>query len=138
MQFSRFSARFSPVTLLLVFLLGTSSLVLLGCGGQDNSKTKEARSYFVEARRAIGSGDTAKALEALSASIESEPTTWAYLQRAKINAEGGNDQAVSEDCKAVLELDPQNRDVPWMEGELKKPKDKRFQGRFKEPPSSSK
>jgi len=112
--------------------------VLLGCGGQEHSKTKEARSYFVEARRAIGSGDTAKALEALSASIESEPSSWAYIQRARINAESGNDQAVSEDCKSLLELDPKNRDVPWLEGELKKPKEKRFQGRFKEPPSSFK
>ena len=119
-------------------VIGLLSLVLLGCGGQKKPELSESRNFLVEARRAIGSGDLAKALEALDASIKSEPSLWAHLDRAKIHATSGNDDSARADCKAVLGFDPENRDIPWIQKELKKSVDKRFQGRFASSPSSSK
>lgn len=86
----------------------------------------------------MAAGDEAKAIELLSASIEGEPNLWAYLDRAKIYATQGNDAAAQADCEAALQLAPENRDIPWIQGELKKPKDKRFQGAFELPPSAKK
>jgi hypothetical protein len=110
-------------------------ILLAGCGGGSEPTVSDANKYLMEARRAVGDGDTAKALTALTASIEAQPNAWAYMERAKINAQQGNDQAVLTDCTEILKLDPKNRDVPWLKGELKKPKEKRFQGQFAIPPS---
>src|SRR5687767_5088387 len=88
-------------------------VALVGCGGEPGPKVSDAGQHLIEARQAIAEGNTSKALEALDASIASEPNVWAYMERAKINAQQGNDQAVLEDCKALLKLDPKNRDVPW-------------------------
>ena len=113
-----------------------SAIVLLaGCGGGSEPTISDANKYLMEARRAVGDGDTAKALAALDASIKAQPNAWAYMERAKINAQQGNDQAVLADCTEILKLEPKNRDVPWLKGELKKPKEKRFQGQFAIPPS---
>jgi hypothetical protein len=109
-------------------------LLLAGCG-PSAPKISDANKYLIEARQAIGDGNTAKALEALNASIDSQPNAWAYMERAKINAQQGNDQAALEDCKEIEKLEPHNRDIPWLRGELKKPKEKRFKGQFAIPPS---
>ncbi|MBA3482878.1 MAG: hypothetical protein H0T51_13800 [Pirellulales bacterium] len=114
-------------------------LSMPGCGGPSEAKVSDSGQYLIDARQAIADGNTPKALEALSASIESEPNIWAYMERAKINAkQGGADQTVLDDCKEILKLHPENRDVPWLQGELKKPVEQRFKGRFAIPPSYTK
>jgi hypothetical protein len=117
-----------------VWILATV-VALIGCGGDSGPKVSDSGQHLIEARQAIAEGNTVKALEALDASIASEPNIWAYMERAKINAQQGNDQAVLADCTEILKLEPKNRDVPWLKGELKKPKEKRFQGQFASPPS---
>jgi Tfp pilus assembly protein PilF len=109
-----------------------------GCGGQTEANVPEAAQHLIEARQAMADGDTAQALAALDASIASEPNSWAYLERAKIRAAQGDDQAAEADCQALLALEPENRDVAWIRGELKKPVAGRFQGKFAYPPSASK
>jgi Tfp pilus assembly protein PilF len=111
---------------------------LAGCGGSSGPKLSDSSKLLIEARTAIADGNPAKAMESLDASIAAQPTSWAYLERAKLNARQGSDQAAEADCKEVLKLDPENRDVPWIRGELKKPKEKRFQGQFQFPPSAKK
>jgi hypothetical protein len=113
-------------------------LIALGCGGDGESELSDSAAYLIEARQALGDGNTDAALQALSASIDSEPNVWAYLERAKIHATQGNDQAARADCDAALKLAPQNRDVAWIESELKKPVGKRFQGQFAIAPSFKK
>jgi hypothetical protein len=109
--------------------------VLVGCGGSDEPNVPQSGQYLIEARKAMADGDEAKAIESLNASIESEPNTWAYLERAKINAKNGADEAALADCEAVLKLEPENRDVPWLKAEIKKPVASRFKGQFAIPPS---
>jgi Tfp pilus assembly protein PilF len=109
-----------------------------GCSGDAEPKLSDSANALVEARQAFAAGDEAKAIELLSASIESEPSIWAYLDRAKIYATQGNDAGAQADCEAALKLAPENKDIPWIQGELKKPKDKRFQGAFALPPSAKK
>jgi hypothetical protein len=112
---------------------------LTGCGEPTEAdKISDSGQHLIDARQAIADGDTPKALEALSASIESEPNVWAYIERAKLNAKQGADEAVLDDCQEILKLHPENRDVPWLKGELKKPVKSRFQGRFAVPPSYTK
>ena len=117
------------------FTLLAAVVALIGCGGDSGPEVSDAGQHLIEGRQAIAEGNTTKALEALDASIASEPNIWAYMERAKINAQQGNDQAVLADGNEILKLDPKNRDVPWLKGELKKPKEKRFQGQFATPPS---
>jgi tetratricopeptide (TPR) repeat protein len=109
-----------------------------GCGGSEGPKLSDSSKYLVEARRALGDGDTDAALKALDASIAAEPNEWAYLDRAKLHATLGNDQAALDDCEALVRLKPDNPDVAWIKGELKKPVADRFKGRFAVPPSFTK
>ena len=116
-----------------VFLL----LLALGCGGKKQD-LRESRNYYLDARRAIKEGDSAKAIEALNASIESQPSTWAYFELAKQHLEQGDEQAAQTNCDKALELDSEMAEALWLHGELKKPDAKRFKGRFKNPPGSRK
>ena len=110
---------------------------LLGCG-EEGPKLSNASTSLIEARRAFAEGKLDEAIVALNASIASEPSEWAYLDRAKIYAMQGKDTETLADCEALLKLNPQNRDVPWIKGELKKAVDKRFQGAAAIPPSAKK
>ena len=111
-------------------------LAAVGCGSGE-PKVPEASQRLIEAQEAIAKGDEAAALTALQASIDSKPSVWAYLERAKINLKKGDDQAVEADCAAILQLDPENRDAPWLRSELKKPASNRLQA-GSAPPSSGK
>ena len=116
------------------------SVCLLGSGcGASNDPTKEpATQHLVAATIALQSGDTAAAKESLTKSIEAEPSAWAYAKRAKLLLEEGDAEAALADCRAGLELSPDNADLKWIQGEAKKPPKKRFKGRFAKPPSESK
>jgi tetratricopeptide (TPR) repeat protein len=93
---------------------------------------------FVAAQQAMAEGDKEKAKELLTNSIAARPDPWAYFQRAQLYADEGEDQAARADCQAGLELDPENTNLQWLAGELKKPKGNRFQGEFAEPPMTRK
>jgi tetratricopeptide (TPR) repeat protein len=118
---------------LLVGLLNVTG----GCGGSD-VEVMDARNYFLEAQEALKQGDTTKAIAAFTASIESKPNAWAYMERAKLNAAAGQDQQALDDAQKAVELEPENSDTAWLVGELKKPAAQRFKGIFAVPPSARK
>ena len=121
------------------FTLAAVPLLLLVAGCADKkTDVIDSRNHLVEAREAINAGDSAKAIELLKASIAARPNTWAYLELAKLQLAGGEDQAALENCELGLKLEPDSADLLWLQGEAKKPEGKRFQGRFKNPPSASK
>jgi len=123
-----------PALGLLIPLVG---MAVVGCG-ESTKKIPPSASSLIEARHAVVAGDTAKAMEALTASIDYEPNVWALMERAKLHVDAGDTAAAKADCEKVLELDPSNRDVPWLQKEMEKPAAKRFQGRNQLPPSHSK
>jgi hypothetical protein len=110
---------------------------ILGCGGSSEPNIPESAQLLLEAQKSIAAGDNAAALTALQASIDSEPTTWAYLERIKLNGKQGNDVAVEEDVQAILKLDPEHKDVAWIRTEMKKPATARFDASAT-PPSARK
>jgi len=121
-------------SILLLFFLP----LLVGCGGGGKQNVPEWVNPLADAREALANGDNTKAKEALSASIEIEPNIWALMERAKIHLAEGDIEAAKSDCTKALELDPKSKDVKWLQGEIEKPKDKRFKGRTEFPPSYSK
>jgi tetratricopeptide (TPR) repeat protein len=118
----------SPVLALI------SAALLAGCG-EDEPVVSDANQKYLEASDLLAKGQTDQAIEALNASIEAGPTLWSYRMRAKLLAEKGNDKAALEDCEAGLKIIPDDPDLLWIKGELAKPAAKRFQGKFKDPPS---
>ena len=60
------------------------------------------------------------------------------FERANIYVEQGNEEAAIADCKAGLEVDSNDRDLNWLLAELEKPANKRFKGRFAQPPRAVK
>jgi len=117
-------------------LLAGLLLVALGCGDKQDGKFTSAQESFAEAQQAIEQGDTAKAISALTTSLDTLPTVTVYLERAKLYAADGKQEEALQDCQAALELSPDNRDAKWLLTELKKPAEKRFEGKNENPPSS--
>jgi tetratricopeptide (TPR) repeat protein len=109
---------------------------LSGCTSDEAPLGDSAQTY-IEAKELLDKGQKEEALVALNASIKEKPTFWALRDRARLHAERGEDEAAREDCEAALEISPDDVDIAWIKGELAKPKEKRFQGQFKEPPSSN-
>ena len=118
-------------------MLGTIAAISLGGCGAQEQVVSDANQKYIEATELLANGQTEAAMQALNSSIEAEPTLWAYRARAKIYAEKGNDQAALDDCAAGLKITPDDPDLLWIKGEIAKPKDKRFEGQFKAPPSSN-
>ena len=112
-------------------------LPVAGCG-EKHAEVKHSNDLLIEARQAITAGDTAKAIEALNASIEAKPNTWALFELAQLQLGEGDEQAALASCDKGLELDPESADILWLKGEIEKPEEKRFKGRFKFPPSQRK
>lgn len=102
--------------------------VLWGCGSQAEAKVPKSAQLLLDAKQAVADGDDAAALAALNESIASQPTTWALIERAKLNARRGDDEGARADCQQLRQLDPETRDAAWIEGELKKPTAERFKG----------
>ncbi len=105
------------------------SLAVAGCGGnkaKDGSAFQhdKAQTLFIEAIRARPT-DQAKALDLLTQSIDTKPTYNAYFHRAWLYALKNDDPKANEDIKAGLALEPESTDLKWLEGEMKKPADKR-------------
>jgi Tfp pilus assembly protein PilF len=128
---------FSPRPVVL-FLVAALLAAAPGCGGGDSVELTEEQNYFVLAAAALASGDDAQAMEMLSKSIASKPSRYAHYERARIHERQGADDQALADCAAALQLQPGDKDALWLQGEIKKPKDKRFKGRFATPPSAAK
>lgn len=110
-------------------------VVASGCGG---SVEPEELIVFKDAMAAITGGDRAKGMELLNKCIEIKPSHYAYFERAKLHMEAKETAKAIDDCNKALELDPGNKDITWLLGELKKPEPKRFKGPTELPPSSKK
>lgn len=110
---------------------------LAGCSGERATPTAEANRLLLEAKQFAADGKVEAAKEAFAASIAAEPTKWAYLERAKLEAEADDVQAAAADCDAALKLFPADPDLVWLREELKKPKEQRFQGRVDLPSSAN-
>lgn len=110
-----------------------AALSVSGCGGRDATPTAAANRLFLEAQQMAAEGKVTEAKEALTASIAAEPTKWAYIERAKLNAQADDMQAAAADCEAALQSFPSDSDLLWLQAELKKPKEQRFQGKAELP-----
>lgn len=117
-------------------IVGLALLVTGGCSPAEKP-VGDANKLFIQASESIAKGDQAGALTALDASLAAQPTLWAYRERAKLKADAGDDAAALADCEAALALAPGDVDILWLKGEFTKPKAQRFQGQFKNPPSSN-
>ena len=123
-------------TFALFVLIVLASALDVGCrkGPALDANTK----HQVAARDAIAKGDTDTALRELDASIAAGPTASAYLDRAKIKHDKGDDAAAISDCEEGMKLEPEYAEVKWFHTELKKPKANQFKGAGAIPPSASK
>ena len=73
-------------------------LLLSGCGKKP--VLDEAATLFVQANEAIEAGETDKAIELLSQSLEERPDPWTYYERGRLYAEVGEDESASADIEA--------------------------------------
>lgn len=108
-------------------------LLLAGCGlytgcGEGELTVDDGAKALVEASQALKAGDKEAAMQHLNRSIEAKPYVWAYVERAKLHGEKGNDDAARADVQAGLELEPNSSELKWVEEELKKPVQQRFKG----------
>jgi Tfp pilus assembly protein PilF len=108
--------------------------LLAGCESRPQEMPSSATSYL-DAQKHFAAGETQQALEAVNASIEQEPSPWAYLLRARLHLQQGNESDALRDCEAGLQLEPNDPGLTWFKTELAKPAAARFQGQFKDPPS---
>jgi hypothetical protein len=119
-----------------------ASALASGCMGDPNVDLDDASEHFIAAQQALAQGDKAKAMQELSISLEQEPYDFAYLARAKLHLENGDEAQALADCEAGLALaetpETENADLKWLQGELKKPANQRFKGPNANPPSAVK
>lgn len=114
--------------------------VLLSCAACDSNTydaPAEQEKYF-QAQDAIAENNPQEAIRLLSESLEIKPTPYAYLQRARLFIDAGQQEQAIADCQAGLELAPDNKDLQWLLDECRKPAERRFQDRQSVPPSSFK
>jgi hypothetical protein len=109
-------------------LMGAVACLFVGCGDSqpDGSQFQhdQAAMLFLEAMKTRPT-DQAKALELLTQSIDARPSYNAYYQRALIHGLNNRDVEAQADIAAGLELEPENRELKWLEGELQKPANQR-------------
>jgi len=108
---------------------------LVGCEA-EKQELGSATDHFLAAQDALAKGDNEAALKELDASILAGPDSWAYYQRARLLTDKGEVEKALADCAAGLAIDPAHVELKWLQGELNKPADRRFQGRNKEPPAA--
>lgn len=109
-------------------VVGYMSIVVVGCSGSQHDGSQfqhdNAAKLFLEAMQARET-DQVKALELLTQSIEARPSYQAHYHRGWIYALQGQDDPAKADVKAGLELEPESKELQWLDGELKKPADQR-------------
>ena len=113
-----------------------SGVIVIGCSSEER-KLSDANELFLGAQKSIAAGDKDKALEQLNDSIAAGPTIWAYKERARLLAEKGEEGGAKADCESGLAIAPEDADLLWIKGELAKPRDQRFKGKLKDPPSKN-
>jgi tetratricopeptide (TPR) repeat protein len=121
--------------ILAVFVL-LASVLPVGCGGKE--ATKKEDQLYIEAQVALSEGKRDEALDKYTQSLEVKPTFYSYFARGWLYAREGKDREALADCEAGLKLEPENSDLKWLLGQIKKPPAQRFKGRDQSPPSSSK
>jgi Tfp pilus assembly protein PilF len=118
--------------------VGLLFVLLAGCGGSqpDGSQFQhdEAAKLFLEAMK-IRETDQARALALLNQSIVARPSYNAYYHRAWLHALQGDEQKAAADLKSGLELEPESKELQWLDKELQKPVKER---KLDKPPSSVK
>lgn len=119
----------------LILLLAAECLAS-GCAARPSHELSSANQLLIEAQGLAAEGKTEEAIEKFGASIQADPTVWAYRGRAKLRAEKGDDAEARSDCEEALKLVPDDADALWIKNELGKPLERRFQGDFKVAPSS--
>jgi tetratricopeptide (TPR) repeat protein len=117
-----------PSLLTRFLVLGSLAAMLTGCGGGEKDGSgfqhDQAAKLFLEAMK-IRPTDQAQALDLLNQSIETRPSYNAHFHRGWIYALQSKDAEAGADVKAGLELEPESKDLKWLEGELKKPANQR-------------
>jgi Tfp pilus assembly protein PilF len=120
------------------FVVGSLMFLLVGCGGSQPDGRQfqhdQAAKLFLEAMQ-IRETDRPRSLELLNESIEARPSHNAYYHRAWIYALQGDDQKAIADVEAGLKLEPESKDLQWLEAELRKPPQER---KLDKPPSTVK
>lgn len=116
-----------------IFVAGLLSLLVTGCGG-EKFEHDDVEKLFIAALDARPN-DKEKCVKLLTQVIEQRPMDAAYFHRAWIYAEQGKIDEAKADVAAGLQLQPENGDLKWLDGELKKPAAKRS---FDMPPSTTK
>ncbi len=97
-------------------------LAAIGCADDAaNSELRQVGAHLTAARNALASGDDQTALAELNKSINIEASTWAYIERARLQMRLGDEQAAHRDIEAGLALTPDSRELRRLEDELKKP-----------------
>jgi Tfp pilus assembly protein PilF len=102
-------------------------LALCICGCDSGDFVPKSAALIVQAKEAVEQGDKEAALAALGKSIDAEPSSWAFAMRARLYAEAGEDEKADSDVQAGLKLDNENAELKWIQKELKRPVEKRFQ-----------
>ncbi|WP_428307717.1 hypothetical protein [Lacipirellula sp.] len=128
------TAQRSPQPHWQALTLVAALLACLGCSGEQ-APVSNANQLFIDAQAQLKTGNREEALKLFTASVDAEPSTWSLFERAKLHEQLGNDQAALDDCTAALAIEPGDRDVEWLQRELKKPKAQRFKGSLANPPS---
>ena len=109
-----------------LFVLGSLSLILAGCGGggtkRDGSgfQHDQAATLFLEAMKVRPTNQN-QALDLLNQSIDARPAYNTYFHRGWIYALQGQESKAQDDIKAGLALEPESKDLKWLDGEMKKP-----------------
>lgn len=115
-------------------LLVLLTVCLVGCGGSNEPVLGSAVEHYLAAQDALAKGDKETALKELDISLSQQPDVWAYFERAQLHAKAGQDDKAKADCGAGLKLDEKHTGLKWLQGELKKPADRRFKGKNANPP----
>jgi tetratricopeptide (TPR) repeat protein len=120
------------------FVIGSFLFLFAGCGGSrpDGSQFQhdDAAKLFLEAMQ-IRETDRPRSIELLNESIEARPSHNAYYHRARLYALQGDDQMAIADIEAGLKLEPESKDLKWLEAELRKPPQNR---KLDKPPTAVK
>lgn len=119
---------------LLALALGWT-LVATGCG---SASEPDELADFKKATDAIAAGDKAEGMRLLTACIESKPTHYAYLERAKLYVDENKFAEARTDVNAGLAIDPAHRELRYYAAELEKPDGQRFKVPMSEMPESRK
>ncbi len=96
-----------------------------GCAEQP-PELDDAGTHFLNAKDAIDAGDDATAIDELTKSITVREDAWSYFERAQLYAKAGEDEKAKADVKIGLSIDPSNKQLIWLQKEMKRPKKQRF------------